>query len=56
MVGNEQSMLHLIVRDASGRYNISNNNGNYTDDIISLPGFLMSNFIIFIIKKQKTQT
>ncbi|EIH5942968.1 CHASE9 sensor domain-containing protein, partial [Escherichia coli] len=37
MVGNEQSMLHLIVRDASGRYNISNNNGNYKDDIISLP-------------------
>lgn len=37
MVGNEKSMLHLIVRDLSGSYNISNNSGNYTDNVISLP-------------------
>lgn len=56
MVGNEKSMLHLIVRESSGSYNISNNSGNYTDNIISLPGFLMSDFITFTIKKQKMQT
>ncbi|MEC9696887.1 EAL domain-containing protein, partial [Escherichia marmotae] len=37
MVGNEKSMLHLIVRNSSGSYNISNNSGNYTDNVISLP-------------------
>lgn len=56
MVGNEKSMLHLIVRNSSGSYNISNDSGNYTDMSYHSPDFLMSDSIIFTIRNQRMQT